>query len=134
MYTLDKRIQSKFQFLGFQLLAYLKRNLFFVSKMKGIWWIWIWAPNILKNLHFDWFLLCKVHNVWPKKVQRSIFHDKRTIQNLKKIWLVVWKWHEEFSKCSTEHLKMSKLVSWDPFVHSRKCMSYKLHEPQRSYK
>ena len=43
--------------------------------------------------------------------------------------------HEKFSKFSSEHLKMSKLVfSWDPFVESRKCMSYKLHELQRSYK
>ena len=53
----------------------LKRNLFFVSKMTRIWWILIWALKSLKNLHFDWSLLCKVYNVWPKKVQRSIFHD-----------------------------------------------------------
>ena len=24
-----------------------------------------------QNFHFDWFLLCKVCNVWPNKVQRS---------------------------------------------------------------
>ena len=49
-------------------------------------------------------------------------------------WYNIWrktdlcfqKWHEEFSKFSSEHLKMSKLVfSWDPFVQSRKCMSLK---------
>ena len=46
----------------------------------------------LKNLHFDWFLLCKVYNVWPKKVQSSylIWHW-RAVQNLKKNWLAVWK-------------------------------------------
>ena len=39
------------------------------------------------------------------------------------------KWQEEVS---SEHLKVSKLVfSWDPFVRSRKCMSYNL---QKSYK
>ena len=39
------------------------------------------------------------------------------------------KWHEAFGKFSSEHLKVSKLVfSWDPFVQSRKCMSYKLTE------
>ena len=69
----------------------LKRNLFFVSKMTRIWWILIWALKSLKNLHFDWSLLCKLYNVWPKKVQRSIFHDTRVMQNLKKNWLVVWK-------------------------------------------
>ena len=69
----------------------LQKNLFFVSKMTRIWWILIWALKSLKNLHFDWSLLCKVYNVWPKKVQRSIFHDTRVMQNLKKNWLVVWK-------------------------------------------
>ena len=34
----------------------------------------------LKNLRFDWFLLCKVY-VWPKNF----------MQNLKKDWLAVWK-------------------------------------------
>ena len=24
-----------------------------------------------RNFHFDWFFLCKVYNVSPKKVQRS---------------------------------------------------------------
>ena len=39
------------------------------------------------------------------------------------------KWHEEFGKYSSEHLKMSKLVfSWDPFFQSRKCMSYNITE------
>ena len=108
----------------------LKRNLFFVSKMTRIWWILIRALKSLKHLHFDWSLLCKVYNVWPKKVQRSIFHDT---EESCKIWrktdLWFGKWHEEFGKFSSEHLKVSKLVfSWDPFVQSIKCMSYKLTE------
>ena len=75
-----------------------------------------------------WFLLCKVF--WPKKIQRSIFHD---IEESCKIWrktdLWFGKWHEEFGKFSSENLKMSKLVlSWDPFAQSRKFMSYKLTE------
>ena len=119
-----------------RVVQYLKKTLYFVSKMTRIWWLLIWALKSLKNLHFDWSLLCKVYNVWPKKVQRSIFHDT---EESCKIWrktdLWFGKWHKEFSKFSSEHLKMSKLVfSWDPFVQSRKCMSYKLHELQRSYK
>ena len=74
-----------------RVLQNLKRKLFFVSKLTRIWWILIWALKSLKKLHFDWSLLCKVYNVWPKKVQRSIFHDKRVTQNLNKNWPVVWK-------------------------------------------
>ena len=105
----------------------LKKNLFFFSKMTRTWWILIRALKSLKNLHFDWSLLCKVYNIWHKKVQGSIFHDT---EESCKIWrktdLWFGKWHEEFSKFSSEHLKMSKLVfSWDLFVQSRKCMSLK---------
>ena len=108
----------------------LKRNLFFVTKLTRIWWISIQALKSLKNLHFVWSLLCKIYNVWSKKVQRSIFHDT---EESCKIWrktdLWFGKWHEEFSKFSSEHLKMSKLVfSWDPFVQSRKCTSHKFTE------
>ena len=108
----------------------LKGNLFFVSKVTRIWWILIWALKSLKNLHFDCSLLCTVYNVWLKKVQRSIFHDT---EESWKIWRKtdLWfrNWHEEFCKFSSEHLEMSKLVfSWDTFVPSRKCMSYKLNE------
>ena len=98
--------------------------------MTRIWWILIWALKSLKNLHFDWSLLCKVYNVWPKKVQRSIFHDA---EESCKIWrktdLWFGKWHEKFDKFSSEHFKVSKLVfSWNHFVQSRKWMSYKLSE------
>ena len=60
--------------------------------MTRIWWILIRALKSLTNLHFDWSLLCKVYNVWPKKVQRSnISWHWRVMQNLKKNWHVVWK-------------------------------------------
>ena len=60
--------------------------------MTKIWWILTWALKSLKNLHFHWFLLCKVFNVWPKKVQRSYLSwHWRVMQNLKKNWLVAWK-------------------------------------------
>ena len=50
------------------------------------------ALKLLKNLHFDWSLLCKVYNFWPKKVWRShISWHWRVMQNLKKNLLVVWK-------------------------------------------
>ena len=70
----------------------LKKKRFFVSKMTRIWWILIRALRSLKNLPFDWSVLCKVYDVWPKKVQRSCnsWHWG-VMQNLKKKWLVVWK-------------------------------------------
>ena len=113
-----KKVWRKYVSWYQRVVQNLKSNLFFVSKMTRIWWILIRALKRLKNLHFDWSLLCKVYNVWPKKVQRSIFHDT---EESCKIWrkndLWFGKWHEEFAKFSSEHLKVSKLVlSWDPFV------------------
>ena len=81
----------------------LKRNLFFVSKMTRIWWIFIRALKSLKKIYFDWSLLCKVYNVLPKKVQRNIFHDtEESCKIWRKTELRFGKWHEEFSKFSSE--------------------------------
>ena len=45
----------------------------------------------LKNLHFDWSLLCKVFNVWPKNVQWSYLSWRwRVMQNLRKNWLAAF--------------------------------------------
>ena len=41
-----------------------------------------------------------------------------------KIGKLFGKWHEQFGRFSSAHLKVSKLVlSWDPSVQSRKYMS-----------
>ena len=60
-----------------------------------------------------------------KKYRGVIFHDtEESCKICRKNDLWFRKWHEEFGKISREHLKVSKLVlSWDPFVQSRKCMS-----------
>ena len=63
-----------------------------VSKMTRSWWKLILALKRLKNLHFDWSLLCEVQNVWPKNVQsRYISWHWRVMQSLKKNWLRIWK-------------------------------------------
>ena len=88
----------------------LKKNSFLVSKTTKIWWILTQALESLKNLHFNWFLLCKVHNAWPKKYRGVIFRDTEE-------WSKIWRksdlrfgiWHEEFRKSSPEHSKVSKL-------------------------
>ena len=87
-----KKVWRKYVSWYQRVVQNLKKNLFFVSKMTRIWWILIWALKSLKKLHFDWSLLCKVYNVWPKKVQRSyISWHWRVMQSLKKNWLLVWK-------------------------------------------
>ena len=105
-----EKVQRSYVSWHWRVMQNLKKNRFAVWKMTGIWWIMIWALRYLKNLHFDWSLSRKIHNFWLKKEQRSYLS-----------WHL---WHEELSKFSPEHLKVSKLVlSWDPFVHYRKCMS-----------
>ena len=65
-----------------------------------------------------------------KKYRGVIFHGT---EESRKIWrktdLCFQKWHEECSKFSPEHSKVSKLGLWrDPFIQSRKCMSLKYTE------
>ena len=84
-------------------------------------------PSTQKSQKFAFWLAPFVQscNVWPEKVQGSYLSWRwKSTQNLKKNWLWFGKWPEEFSKFSSKHLKVSKLVlSRDSFVQSRKCMS-----------
>ena len=63
-----------------------------------------------QNFHFDWFFLCKVYNIWPKKFQRSYlsWHEE-WCKIWKKIDLWFGKWHEECDEFSPEHLKNLKI-------------------------
>ena len=65
-----------------------------------------------------------------KKYRGVIFHGT---EEGYKIWtktdLLLGKWHEEFTKCSPEHSKVSQLeLWWGLFVQSRKCMTLKFTE------
>ena len=107
----------------------LERNRLVVSKLTlGIWQIFSWALESLKNFPFTGFHLSKVYIVWAKKVQRNdLSWHWRVMQNLKKNWLVVWEMTWEIWQIFTDHLKVSKLeLGWDTFVESRKCLSLKL--------
>ena len=87
-----KKVQRSDVSWYWRVVQNLEKNSFFVSKMRRIWWILVLALKSLKNVHFDWSLLGKVYNVWPKKVQRSyISWHWRVMQSLKKKWLLVWK-------------------------------------------
>ena len=90
-----------------------------LSKMTRIWWNLTRVLENLQNLHFHLLLLCKVFNVWPKKVQRSYLSwHWRVTQNLKKNWLVnckmTWGIWQIFS-IALESLKIGTLMgSFNP--------------------
>ena len=56
-----------------------------------------------RNFCFDWFLFCKIYDIWHEKYMGVIFHD---CEEWCKIWrktdLRFGKWHEEYGKFSAE--------------------------------
>ena len=91
----------------------LKRNLIFVSKMTRIWWTLIRAIRSLKNLHFDWSLLFKVYNIWPKKNYRGAY-------------FITLKSHLKFEEKLTCGLKMtSNLANFHQSIW--KCQNWYFH-------
>ena len=79
------KVQRSYVSLPWRLMQTLAKNWSVVSKMTRIWWFLSRALESIKNLHFHWFLLCKVFNVWLKKTQRSYFSwHGRVTQYLKK--------------------------------------------------
>ena len=88
---LAKKVQRSYASWPWRLMQNSKKNWSVVSKMTRIWWSGTRSLENLKNLYFHCFLLCKVFNVWPKKVQKSCFSWRwRVMQNLKENWHVVW--------------------------------------------
>ena len=88
------------------------------------WWILTRALKILKNFHFDWFLLCNVYHFWPKKVQWSYLSwHWRMMHNLKKNWPVVWKMTWGIWRIFNRALESVKI--WTLMRLS--CLKYKMH-------
>ena len=94
----------------------------------------------MKNLNEFWHEHSKISKMcpimvclWPKYIMFElgvIFDGTRDWCN---IWikaeLCLQKWYEEFGKFSPDKLKVSKAgLWWDPFIQSRKCMSFKFTE------
>ena len=85
-----EKVQRSYVSWHWRVVKNVKKNRFLVSKVTRIWLILIRAIKSLKNLHFDWSILCEVYNVWPKEVQRGyILWHWKVMQNLKKNGLVV---------------------------------------------
>ena len=87
-----KKVQKSYVSWYWRVMQNLKKKRFVVSKMTRIWWILIQMLKRFQNVYFDWFLLCKLYNLWPTKVERSYLSwHWRAMQNLTKNWLAVWK-------------------------------------------
>ena len=65
-----KKVQRSYVSWPWRLMQNLKKNWCCFKNDKNLV---NFDPSTQKsqNLHFQWFLLCKVFNIWPKKVQRS---------------------------------------------------------------
>ena len=91
--------------------------------------------------HFDefWMELSKISKIcnligclWPNYIIFDLKKYRGVMFGSTEYWRKSWrktdfcfqKWHEEFTKFSPEHLKVSKLgLYWDSFVQSWKLMS-----------
>ena len=108
------------------------------------WWkIWREIDLSFPNWHekFDEFSpqhskiskICTLMSCfWPKHIMFQLKSYRGVMFDGTEYWyyirrktdLCFRKWHEEFSKFSPEHSKVSKLgLWWDSFILSRKCMS-----------
>ena len=84
-----KKVRRGYVSWHWRVMQNLKKSWFVVSR---IWWILTQALKSLKNVHFDWFLLCKVENTWVKNLQRIyVYWHWRMIKTLKRNWIVVSK-------------------------------------------
>ena len=103
-----------------------------VSKMTRIWWILTWALKS-QNLHFQWFLLCKVFNIWPKKVRRSYLSwHWRVIENLERNQHVVSKLTWGIWRILTRALENLKNFDFNGLFLSRAYIVW-AKKVQRSY-
>ena len=107
--------------------AKFEENWFVVSKMTRIWWILIWALEILKIFTLIGSFCARYITFYLEKYRGVIFH-----------YTEEWCKFEEKLTCGLENdmrkiliraLEVSKLgLWWDPLIQSRKCMSLKFTE------
>ena len=101
-----------------------KNNLLFQKFKKfGEFWSKHWKVSKICNLIGPFRAKYIISEL--KNYKRVIFHDTEEsckIWRKTKLWFR--KWHEQFGKFSSEHLKVLKVVlSLDPFAQSRKYMN-----------
>ena len=102
-----KKVQRSCVSWHWRVIKSLKKNWIVVSRTTRILLILTRALKILKNLHFEWFVLCKVYNVWHKKSTKELllttpksdakFEEKKTcvlendMRNLANFHQSTWK-------------------------------------------
>ena len=119
---LAKKVQRSYVSWFWRVMKNLKKNRFVVLKMTRIWWSFIRAFKVCTLIGS----FCAKYITFDLKKYRGVIcHDnEESCKIWKKTYIWLGKWHGKFSKFSSEHLELSKLVlSWDSFVQSRKCMS-----------
>ena len=115
-----KSLMDGWKFKKF-LMSFLKRHLSFSINFASL------LDAIYKRIPPQW----KIPDFWPEKVQRSyISCHSRFMENLKKIWLMVWKMKWEIWQIFIRAVESVK-IGISTGVQSRKWMSCNLH---RSYK
>ena len=81
-----------------------------------------------QNFHFAWFLVCKVYNIWPKKVQRRyLSRNSRVMHSLKKNWLVVRKMTLGIWQIFTRTLEKSQNWDFDGMLSKQKMYKLKIY-------
>ena len=123
--TSAKNVQRNYVSRYWRVMQNLKKNGFVVSKWQEFIEFWSKHSKVYKICTAIGPFRAKYITFDQKKYRGVIFNDT---EESCKVWrkndLWFGKWHEEFGKFSSEHLKVSKLVlSWDPSVQSRKYMN-----------
>ena len=111
---LAKIVQRSYVSWYWRMMQNLKKKQFVVLEMTRIGWILVWALKSLKNLYFDWSLLCKACNFWPKKIQRSYLS-----------WH--WKSHAKFEEKLTCGLENDMMNLANFHQNTWKCQNVYIH-------
>ena len=96
------------------------------------------SPNLYFDRHSKVSKICTLMgSFWRKYIMFELKKSKQVMFHDTEEWCKIWrktglwfrKWHGEFSNFLPEHSKVSKLgLWWDPYIHSRKCISLKVTE------
>ena len=120
-----KKVQRHYVSWHWRVIENLRKNWFVVQKRQDFGEFWPEHWNVSETCTLIGSFCAKYITFGLKTYSGVIFYNTKE-------WFKVWrktdlcfgKWHQEFGKFSTKHLKVSKLeLRWGPFVKSRKCMN-----------
>ena len=114
-----KKVQRSYVSWYWRMVKNLKKTDFLFQKWQEFGEFW----SKRYNLHFDWSLLYKVYNVWPKNVQRIYISWHRSFKRFEE--KLTCGLENDMRNLANFHQNIWKCQNWyfHPFVQSRKCMS-----------